>query len=493
MKIEAFAMTKSWGSYGTIFAFLAFFQSFVNTFVPSELQRPRKSLGRKLLAYFSNDVEFRVDEYNGASVNELYSAVQLHLSDSAARAKRVNLSLPKNASALTFSLAENERMADTFGGVTVWWEFTSSERRQSSISFWSSTPDEKRSLHLRMHKKHREKILSSYVQHILDRAKTIKRKRKDRLLYTNTKGDNCGRGKMWQSVPFKHPSTFDTLAMDPIRKQKIMDDLTDFVKGEDFYKKIGRSWKRGYLLYGPPGTGKSSMIAAMANLLQYDVYDLELTEVESNATLKQLLLKTSNKSIIVIEDIDCSLDVYDRAKKPSKKSKGDKEEESSKVTLSGLLNFTDGLWSCCGSERIFVFTTNHIEKLDPALLRSGRMDMHIHLSYCTFEAFKVLAKNYLAIQDHELFGEVKEEMEGVEITPADVSEVLIREKRDVGEVLRCLLKEFEVRKTRKELVTEADHQKQEAEEEVDEEEEENEKAKEEKTENKPTDNHENTP
>jgi ATP-dependent 26S proteasome regulatory subunit len=43
------------------------------------------------------------------------------------------------------------------------------------------------------------------------------------------------------------------------------------------------------------------------------------------------------------------------------------------VTLSGLLNFTDGLWSFCGEERIIVFTTNHVEGIDPSLLRPGRM------------------------------------------------------------------------------------------------------------------------
>ncbi|KAJ6367141.1 hypothetical protein OIU77_003506 [Salix suchowensis] len=53
------------------------------------------------------------------------------------------------------------------------------------------------------------------------------------------------------------------------------------------------------------------------------------------------------------------------------------------TVLSGLLNFIDGLWSSCGDERIIVFTTGHKENPDPALLRPGRMDMHIHMSYCT--------------------------------------------------------------------------------------------------------------
>ena len=59
-----------------------------------------------------------------------------------------------------------------------------------------------------------------------------------------------------------------------------MNDLTKFSQGKEYYKKIGKAWKRGYLLYGPPGTGKSSMIAAMADFLKYDIYDLELTTVE---------------------------------------------------------------------------------------------------------------------------------------------------------------------------------------------------------------------
>lgn len=80
------------------------------------------------------------------------------------------------------------------------------------------------------------------------------------------------------------------------------------------------------------------------------------------------------------------------------------------VTLSGLLNFVDGLWSSCGDERIIIFTTNHKEKLDPAMLRPGRMDVHIHMSYCSPCGFKTLASNYLGIRDHPLFVEVEELM-----------------------------------------------------------------------------------
>lgn len=100
---------------------------------------------------------------------------------------------------------------------------------------------------------------------------------------------------MWTSVGFEHPATFDTLGMDPKKKKDIMDDLIEFTKAKDYYKRIGKPWKRGYLLYGPPGTGKSTMIAAIANFLHYDVYDLELTAVKDNTELRQLLIEISKR------------------------------------------------------------------------------------------------------------------------------------------------------------------------------------------------------
>ena len=109
--------------------------------------------------------------------------------------------------------------------------------------------------------------------------------------------------------------------------------------------------------------------------------------------------------------------------------------------LSGLLNVIDGLWSSCEEERIIVFTTNHKEKLDPALLRPGRMDVHVHLSYCTIDGFKVLASNYLNIKgDHQLYREIEGLLKNVEVTPAEIAEELLkRDDLDVSLSLRGLV------------------------------------------------------
>lgn len=97
-----------------------------------------------------------------------------------------------------------------------------------------------------------------------------------------------------------------------------------------------------------------------------------------------------------------------------------------KVTLSGLLNFVDGLWSSCGDERIIIFTTNHVEKLDPALLRPGRMDVHINMSYCTPCGFRLLASNYHDIKYHPLFEEIEDLLPNAKATPAEVAEQLLK-------------------------------------------------------------------
>ncbi|MCL7024243.1 hypothetical protein MKW94_014309 [Papaver nudicaule] len=268
----------------------------------------------------------------------------------------------------------------------------------------------------------------------MEKGKQVLEQNQQRKLYTNNPKRRCYKDGHWSHVVFDHPATFDTLAMDTAKKEDIIKDLIAFSKAKDYYAKIGKAWKRGYLLYGPPGTGKSTMIAAISKFMNYDIYDLELKSVKGgNTELRKLLLDTSDRSIIVIEDIDCNLALTDKRK--TKKATSNKEKSYQQrmaeargdqdVTLSGLLNFIDGLWSSTGGERLIIITTNHIDKLDPALIRRGRMDKHIELAYCSFEGFKILAKNYLKIDDHPLFETIHCLINETQITPADVAENLM--------------------------------------------------------------------
>lgn len=420
---------------GSIIASLMFIWAIFQQYFPYQLRNQIEKYTQKLATFIYPYIQITFNEFTGERLmrSEAYSSIENYLSTKAStQAKRLKGDIAKNNQALVLSMDDHEEVSDEFNGVKLWWASGKNVSKPNSFSLHHNI-DEKRYYKLTFHKHNRDIILGTYLNHVLKEGKALKVKNRQRKLYTNS-------GSYWSHVVFEHPSTFETLAMDLEKKKMIIDDLVTFSKAGEFYARIGRAWKRGYLLYGPPGTGKSTMIAAMANLLGYDLYDLELTAVKDNTELRKLLIETSSKSIIVIEDIDCSLDLTGQRRKKNVKKEEEEEKDlrekksgimeerdgkSSNVTLSGLLNFIDGLWSACGGERLIVFTTNYVEKLDPALIRKGRMDMHIELSYCGFEAFKMLAKNYLNIESHNLFGTICELLKEINITPADVAEHLM--------------------------------------------------------------------
>lgn len=125
--------------------------------------------------------------------------------------------------------------------------------------------------------------------------------------------------------------------------------------------------------------------------------------------------------------------------------------------MSGFLNFMDGLWSSRGDGRIIIFTTNHKEKLDPALLRPGRMDLHIHMSYCTTSGFRILANNYLGLKHHTLFQDIEDSIKTANVTPAEVAEQLLKQN-DPESSLQCLIDFIHESKRKKETEKEEEEE-----------------------------------
>ncbi|XP_062190078.1 AAA-ATPase At3g28610-like isoform X2 [Phragmites australis] len=404
------------------------FQTYFNLFI----RRRARRLLNFVDPYVTVDIsepgtDVRYSRYGPVTESDsTYEEVEAYLSGACSQdARELRAEGAKEGDGLVISMRDGQDVADEFQGATLWWLLVLEDGDRQREA-------KRRCQRLTFHQRHRQLVVDDYLPHVRRRGREILFSNRRRRLYTNNKSvDYFYDYKAWSYIDFDHPTTFETLAMDLAKKREIMEDLDTFRNNRDYYRRAGKPWKRGYLLYGPPGTGKSTMVAAMANHLDYDIYDVELTVVNSNNDLRKLLIETTSKSIIVIEDIDCSLDLTgDRAgrRRPSHDRHMD-DRRGNTVTLSGLLNFIDGLWSACGGERIVVFTTNHVDKLDPALIRRGRMDMHIEMSYCGFEAFKTLAKNYLDIDAHQLFGSVEQILREVDLTPADVAECLMTAKR----------------------------------------------------------------
>ncbi|KAL7261308.1 hypothetical protein ACSBR1_006869 [Camellia fascicularis] len=412
-------------------------QSITYQLIPKQLQEKIISKLGGLIGYSSSQMILYIDESNnGQPINQVFEASEIY-----SRAKispsveRLRVSKAPGQKHICVTINPGEQIVDTFQDIQLTWQLKCTKSQKTGRDYDSSDNDffhsERRSFELSFHKKYREIVLSSCLPYVLERSKAMKEENK--VMKLHSYGGSCS------SVNLDHPSTFDTLAMDPTLKKEVMDDLDRFVKRKDFYRRVGKAWKRGYLLYGPPGTGKSSLIAAMANYLKFHIYDVELTRLRSNSDLRNLLVSTANRSILVIEDIDCSTNFQNQ-------QAGGNNDGNKRLTLSGLLNFIDGLWSSCGDEKIIIFTTNHKEELDPALLRPGRMDMHIHMSYCTPCGFKILASNYLGIKNHSMFTEIEKIVTEVEVTPAEIAEELMR-REETDKALGGLIKFLNVKKT----------------------------------------------
>uniref|UniRef100_A0A7N0UZ55 AAA+ ATPase domain-containing protein n=1 Tax=Kalanchoe fedtschenkoi TaxID=63787 RepID=A0A7N0UZ55_KALFE len=398
-------------SAASIIASAVFFRSVIYELVPDSVQNYFSNLSNRL----SSQLTIVIDEFDGLTANQLFESANLYLGSIVSSAtRRIKVSKPPREKELSVTVDKNQQIIDFHKNVKLTWILIS-ERIDNSPSKNATSSANLRRFEMSFYKKHKDFVLRDYFTFILKSANEMKDRVKTLKLHTV---DYNGTD-YWGWTALDHPATFETMAMDLETKMELMEDLDTFVRRKEYYKKVGRAWKRGYLLYGPPGTGKSSLVAAMANYLRFNVYDLDLGEVQCNSDLRRLLIGTGNRSILVIEDIDCSIGLKNRESETD-------DHEDEKITLSGLLNFIDGLWSSCGDERIIVFTTNHKDKLDPALLRPGRMDMHIHMSFCTFGGFKILAANYLGVEDHPLFGEIKDLLEQVKVTPAEVAGELMR-------------------------------------------------------------------
>ncbi|KAF2290791.1 hypothetical protein GH714_015476 [Hevea brasiliensis] len=398
-------------AYSSISTSWVLFKTAYNQVIPKQLQDYAVSKFKSCFYHNPSFATFIIEDmWCGLGRNQLYDAARAYLSTKIGPENRKikigKLEQHKNVSA---AIVGGGKIVDVFQDITITWWCVQEEGTTRTNTKISKATD-----NLALIQK--EKVLKLYTR--LDKYE----------------------GERWKSVDFRHPATFDTLAMNLELKKAIIDDLDRFLARKDFYKRVGKAWKRGYLLYGPPGTGKSSLIAAMANYLNFDIYDLELSSVFSNVELRRLLLNTTNRSILVVEDIDCHSEVRDRSKIMKEEQLNPKKYPKA-FTLSTLLNCIDGLWSSSGEARIIVFTTNHKEVLDPALLRPGRMDMHIHMSYCTTQGFRVLALNYLGIHDHKLYQEIDGLVESTKVTPASLAEELMKsDDADValGEVVNFL-------------------------------------------------------
>jgi len=179
----------------------------------------------------------------------------------------------------------------------------------------------------------------------------------------------------WRCVATKKSRTIDSVVLPQATKDKIIGDLDSFLTRDmfDFYISHGIPYKRSYLFYGAPGAGKTSLLTAIAGKYNRNLCILQPTDPRfTDDDLAEAIREAPAKSIIVLEDVDA---LFDK----------NREAKTTKMTISfsGLLNALDGIGNPDG--QIFVLTTNFREHLDAALIRNGRVDLHVEFCDATSE------------------------------------------------------------------------------------------------------------
>lgn len=258
-------------------------------------------------------------------------------------------------------------------------------------------------LYTLMNKDEETDVLKEFCDHgMREYIKTKNPQHWVQKIYVNNK-----EGK-WVSQDSNNRRKLETVVLDGNRLEEFKSDLDCFLKSEEWYHNLGISYTRGYLLYGYPGTGKTSLIKGLSTYTKRHMHYLILQNVKSDEQLLELLRDIDYRStILIIEDIDCVSKVTEKRKdeiksdvkdelnkikeeimeKLDKKSpRIDHVEFKSELTLSGLLNGIDGIFSNDG--RIMIMTTNRPQVLDEALIRPGRIDKKIFFDMASNEQIK---------------------------------------------------------------------------------------------------------
>lgn len=176
--------------------------------------------------------------------------------------------------------------------------------------------------------------------------------------------------------PSKRP--LDTLFLPANALKDVMDDVRGFLDGEADYARFGRPYKRVYLLSGAPGLGKSSLALALAGHFDLDLYVYAVDDESTDQGLGAAVSAADAPCVLLIEDVDMA------------------GGPKSHLTLSGLTNVLDGAQTRHG---VAVFlTTNHPDRLDAALVRSGRVDKWLRFDAATAEQIVATVRHYFSAQ-----------------------------------------------------------------------------------------------
>lgn len=283
--------------------------------------------------------------------------------------------------------------------------------------------------------------------------------------------------KNWLVSRWTNTRLLKHVAMPSKMHKLLMNEFDTFQNNAAWYTQIGISRTLGILLSGPPGTGKTSFVQSLAGELKRHIAVVNLKLVHNDKDFFKMMSSLStNDTVLVFEEIDTcgsvalkrrkdndlnDLDELLRHVKSNEKLSAklfgteqktltldeerkllqmarDKDDFQYGVSQGAFLNWLQGT-PAPKDGRVVVLTTNHPEKLDPAIVRPGRIDLHLHFDVCNDEM--IVHFYNLFFPDYALSQCDQTELAALKLTPATVLSVFRRNRNAQPETLKQCLRQ----------------------------------------------------
>jgi SpoVK/Ycf46/Vps4 family AAA+-type ATPase len=312
--------------------------------------------------------------------------------------------------------------------------------------------------------KHVEKVKLNYLEYI----ENVRNDKKFIYSLSNTSFEDS-RYECWREYQFESSRTFDNMFFDG--KEQIISKIRFFLDNKDWYYKNGIPYTLGIGLYGPPGTGKTSFFKSLANLTGRHLVILSFKLIKTKRQLEDFFYEEKynennkansigfDKKIIIIEDIDCIGDIVlkreDKKRRQKKIKDADsvgtaiqklfensedkmnvvecKNKDDDPITLDDILNLWDGIKETPG--RILGISSNHYDKLDPALTRPGRIDITLNLDNATRKTIQQMFQHFYG---KPITDSVAKKIKDKFYSPAQLTNLYVNYKDDPDKFIECL-------------------------------------------------------
>lgn len=190
---------------------------------------------------------------------------------------------------------------------------------------------------------------------------------------------------------------FEAIAGMQALKELVQLDIIDALNDKERYAEYGLTIPNGMLLYGPPGCGKTFFAERMAEEIEANFFQVKPSDIQSkwvNASQENIkkLFEEARKnapSIIFIDELDALVPSRDTA-------------NISQMNTNAVNEFLAQMNNCSEDGIFIIGATNRPTAIDPAILRSGRLDKHIYLPPPDFEAREKMFELYLKKRPIEL-------------------------------------------------------------------------------------------